>query len=135
MAIKYDVQERAEPGVKGGGNRKYYATIVNDGEVTIDDLVKDIEKFSALSEPDIRGVIIALENVVQDSLANSKIVRLEKLGTLYPSLSSEGRDKEEEVDANCIKKVGVNYRPGTRILKAMQNAGFKKIPKDKIKPS
>lgn len=131
MAIKYQVQEKAQPGVKGGGIRKYYATIVNDGEVTIDDLVKDIEKFSALSEPDIRGVVIALENVIQDSLANSKIVRLEKLGTLYPSLSSEGRDKEEEVDANCIKKVGVNYRPGARILQAIQNAGFKKVSKGK----
>ena len=133
MAVKYQVQERAEPGVQGGGKRKYYATIVTDGEVTIDDLVKDIEKFSALSEPDIRGVVIALENVIQDSLANSKIVRLEKLGTLYPSISSEGRYKEEEVDAHCIKKAGVNYRPGTRILKAMENAGFKKVAKKKKK--
>jgi predicted histone-like DNA-binding protein len=127
MAVKYKVQERVEPGVKGGGKRKYYATIVTDGEVTIDDLVKDIEKFSALSEPDIRGVVIALENVIQDRLANSKIVRLEKLGTLYPSLSSEGKDKEEDVDAGCIKKTSVNYRPGDRILQAMKNAGFKKV--------
>lgn len=131
MAIKYQSQERVEPGVEGGGRRRYYARIVTDGEVTIDDIVKDIEKFSALSEPDIRGVIIALENVIQDKLADSKIIRLEKLGTLYPSLSSEGRDKEEDVDANCIKKVGVNYRPGPRILKAMQTAGFKKVSKDK----
>ena len=131
MAVKYDVREKGEPGVKGGGKRRYYATIVTDGEVTIDDLVKDIEKFSALSEPDIRGVVVALENVIQDRLADSKIVRLEKLGTLYPSLSSEGKDKEEDVDSNCIKKVGVNYRPGTRIIQTMQNAGFKKVSKKK----
>jgi len=53
-------------------------------------LVKDIEKLSALSEADIRGVIIALENVMRDALANGKIVRLDKIGSLYLSPSSEG---------------------------------------------
>ncbi|MCK0206389.1 HU family DNA-binding protein, partial [Ornithobacterium rhinotracheale] len=68
MSIKYKVVERGQPGVKGGGTKKFYANVVNDGEYSIDDLVKQIEKFSALSEADIRGVIIALENVIQDAL-------------------------------------------------------------------
>ena len=129
MAIKYKVQQKVQPGVKGGGNRKYYATIVMDGEVTVDDLVKDIEKFSALSEADIHGVIIALENVVQNKLADSKIVRMDKLGTFYPTLKSEGKDKEEDVDAHCIKSINVNYRPGTRMLKTLKDAGAKKASK------
>jgi DNA-binding protein, histone-like, putative len=129
MAIKYKVQQKVQPGVKGGGNRKYYATIVMDGEVTVDDLVKDIEKFSALSEADIHGVIIALENVVQNKLADSKIVRMDKLGTFYPTLKSEGKDKEEDVDAHCIKSINVNYRPGTRMLKTLKDAGVKKASK------
>jgi predicted histone-like DNA-binding protein len=127
MAIKYKVIERAQPGVVGGGKKKHYALAVIDGEVTIDHLVKEIEKFSALSEPDIRGVVIALENVVQEKLADSKMVRLEKLGTFYPTLSSAGRDTEEEVDAHAIRSTGVNYRPGARILNTIKNAGFKKI--------
>ena len=129
MAIKYKVLQKVQPGVKGGGNRKYYATIVMDGEVTVDDLVKDIEKFSALSEADIHGVIIALENVVQNKLADSKIVRMDKLGTFYPTLKSEGKDKEEDVDAHCIKSINVNYRPGTRMLKTLKDAGVKKASK------
>jgi predicted histone-like DNA-binding protein len=127
MAIKYKTIERAQPGVAGGGTKKFYAAIQTDGESTIDDLVKEIEKFSALSEPDIRGVIIALENVIQTKLADSKIVRLEKLGTLYPTLSSNGKNKAEEVTQSAIRSVGVNYRPGTRIVAAMKNAGFKKV--------
>lgn len=67
MPIKYNVIERGEPGVVGGGTKKWYAVINNDGELTVDDLVKQIEKFSALSEADIRGVIIALENVMQEA--------------------------------------------------------------------
>ena len=125
MSIKFKAVQKGMPGVAGGGSKKYYAAIVTDGEVTVDDLVREIEKFSALSEPDIRGVIIALENVIQTKLAESKIVRLEKLGTFYPTLSSEGKAAAKDVTEHRIKKTGVNYRPGARILTSMQNAGFK----------
>jgi predicted histone-like DNA-binding protein len=126
MAIKYKCIQKTQPGVVGGGVKKYYASVVVDGEVTVDDLVKEIEKFSALSEPDIRGVIVALENVIQTKLANSKKVLMEKLGTFYPAIQSEGRDKEEEVNSHAIRGVGVNYRPGARILATMRDAGTKK---------
>jgi predicted histone-like DNA-binding protein len=127
MPIKYKVIQRVQPGVAGGGIKKFYAAIHNDGEITVDDLVKEIEKFSALSEPDIRGVIIALENVIQNKLADTKTVRLERLGTFYPTLSSEGKNTADEVTSQAIKSVGVNYRPGTRILSTMRNASFKKV--------
>lgn len=64
MAIKFNVIEKPEPGVAGGGVKKGYAIAKTDGEITIDELTKEIEKFSALSEADIRAVIIALENVI-----------------------------------------------------------------------
>ena len=116
MSIKYNIIERPQPGVTGGGIKKWYATIANDGEVSIDDLTKQIEKFSALSEADIRGVIIALENVIQDNLINGKIIRLDKLGSFYPSLSSNGADTEEEFEIGLIRGAKVNYRPGKRII-------------------
>ncbi|AEK24224.1 MULTISPECIES: HU family DNA-binding protein [Flavobacteriales] len=126
MSIKYKVIEKGQPGVAGGGTKKFYANVVTEGELSVDDLVKQIEKFSALSEADIRGVIIALENVIQQGLADSKIIRLEKLGSLYPTLSSNGVATEKEFTANQIKSVSVNYRPGTRIVEAMKAAGFEK---------
>lgn len=126
MSIKYNLIEKGKPGVIGGGQKKWYANIVTDGEVTIDDLVKQIEKFSALSEADIRGVIIALENVIQDQLANGKIIRLDKLGSFYPSLSSEGVDDAKDFTVANIKGAKVNYRPGKRISNALSTATFKK---------
>jgi predicted histone-like DNA-binding protein len=130
MSIDFNVIERGQPGVVGGGEKKYYAHIVYGKEVTMDELVKKIERFSALSEADIRGVIVATENVIQDELAMGRIIRLEKLGSFYPSISSKGELTEEEVTANSIKKVNVNYRPGDRILNTMQQAGFNKIKED-----
>ena len=127
MSIKFKVIEKGQPGVKGGGQKKYYASVVTDGETTIDDLVKEIEKFSSLSEPDIRGVIVALENTIQNKLSEGKIVRLEKLGSLYPSISSEGVENAEDATSGIIKGASINYRPGERLKKAINDAGFKKV--------
>lgn len=126
MAIKYSLIERGEPGVAGGGTKKWYAVVNNNGEATMDDLVNEIEKFSALSEADIRGVIIALENVIQKELTDGKIVRLDKLGSFYPSLSSNGTATEKEFNASLIKGAKVNYRPGKRINDALKTATFTK---------
>lgn len=126
MAIKYNLIERGEPGVVGGGTKKWYAVVKNDGEMSIDDLVKQIEKFSALSEADIRGVIIALENVIQNELTNGKIIRMDKLGSFYPSLSSEGTAIEANFNVNLIKGAKVNYRAGKRITDALKAAIFTK---------
>ncbi|SDI57921.1 DNA-binding protein, histone-like, putative [Chryseobacterium taeanense] len=126
MSIKYTVIERGEPGVTGGGTKKWYAQVKTDGEMTVDDLVKEIEKFSALSEADIRGVIIALENVIQKELANSKIIRLDKLGSFYPSLSSGSAESADKFNVSLIKGAKVNYRPGKRITDALNTATFTK---------
>jgi hypothetical protein len=72
-------------------------------------------------------VIIALENVVQNKLANSMIVRLDKLGSLYPTLSGKGSELTSIVKSTQIVKTGVGYRPGKRILNAIAAAGFEKI--------
>lgn len=127
MSIDYKVVEKGQPGVVGGGEKKFYAQIVNGKEVTMDELVAEIEKFSALSEADIRGVIIALENTIQNKLAQSRIVRLEKLGSLYPSISSSGELEADKVNGNTIRRVSVNYRPGKRIINALKEAGFNKV--------
>ena len=126
MPIKYKLMQKAQPGVAGGGTKKWYATAATDGELTVDDLAKLIEKFSALSEPDIRGVIIAMENVIVNQLIQGKIIRMDKLGSFYPSLSSEGVAKEEDFTVANIKNAKVNYRPGKRISNALATAAFKK---------
>ena len=125
MAIKFKAIEKGQPGVVGGGTKKFYASIVIDGEATVDEIVRDIEKFSSLSEPDIRGVILALENVIQTKLSDGKIVRLEKLGSFYPSISSKGENSQAEVTSDTIKEVSINYRPGDRLKKVINEAGFK----------
>ena len=136
MAIYYRPLLMGEPGVPGGGVKKYYAHIVFDGVVTVEELAKEIEKFSALSETDIEGVISALEYAIQNKLLASKIVRFNRLGNLYPVLHSEGVETEEEVLPNIIKNAGIRYRPGTRLREAFKIAKFSKyVPRVKPKPT
>jgi hypothetical protein len=71
-------------------------------------------------------MIVALENLIQDKLANSKIIRLDKLGSFYPSISSTGSDKAEDLNSNSIKSVNVNCRPGVTIISALETGGLKK---------
>jgi predicted histone-like DNA-binding protein len=127
MPIKYSERIKGKPGVVGGGDKKKYPAIVYDGEFTVDDLVKAVEKFSALSESDILGVIRAVENVIQIQLGNSKIIRMDKLGYFYPTISSKGSELTGTVKSTQIVKVGVRYRPGKRILDALNAAGFEKV--------
>ncbi len=126
MSIKYNVVQKPEPGVVGGGTKKWYAIAKLDGEITVDELSKEIEKFSSLSEVDIRGVIIALETVIQNQIINGKIIRLDKLGSFYPSISSNGAATEADYNSNMIKSIKINYRPGARILDALKTAKFTK---------
>jgi predicted histone-like DNA-binding protein len=126
MSIRYKLYKKPEPGVAGGGVRKWYANAVLDEELSIDDLVKKIEKFSSFSEADIRGNIIAMENVIKEEIARGKIIRLDVLGSFYPSISSDGVENEEDFTAANIKNVKVNYRPGKRITDALSSVDFKK---------
>ena len=119
MPIKFKVIEKGQPGVVGGGDKKFYATTVNSGEVTLEQLTSSIEKISTVSGADIRAVLYAMVDVSVDLLSNGQIVRLGDLGSLRINVKSEGRDTPEEVTAAAIKGTSVIFAPGPRI-KTMQ---------------
>ena len=127
MPIKYRALLRPEPGVEGGGERKYYASLVLGDEVTVDLLVKQIEKFCTLTRPDIVAVIAALASVVEYELCQSRLVRFDRLGTLYPRIHSTGVLLEEDVNDSLIVSRGIRYRPGQSLMNALANAELKKI--------
>jgi len=127
MAISFKVVQKGQPGVAGGGEKKYYASPVLDGEMTMPEMVKAIEKICTVSGADILAVLYALVDVSIDNLSNGTIVRLGELGSLRPSLSSEGKATEAEVSASVIKGASVLFTPGTRIKAMLAAAKFKKV--------
>lgn len=126
MPIKFKVIERGQPGVAGGGQKKFYASPVMDGEMTLADLTKAIEKICTVSGADIRAVLYALVDVAVDSLADGTIVRLGDLGSLRVSISSEGKDKAQDVKADAIKNTSIIFTPGPRIKEMFETVKYQK---------
>jgi predicted histone-like DNA-binding protein len=126
MAIKIKVVQKAQPGVPGGGEKKYYAAPVMGQEWDIERLTRSIEKISTVSGADIRAVLYALVDVTVDGLDEANIIRLGELGSLRVTLNSEGKATPEEVDVHCVKKAGVIFTPGQRIKEMLRNVKFKK---------
>lgn len=127
MPISFKVISRGQPGVVGGGEKKFYASPVSNGEVSLNDLTKQIEKISTVSGADIRAVLYALVDVSISNLENGNIVRLGELGSLRPSFNSEGRDTEEEVNASVIKRSSVVFTPGSSIKDMLKTVKYKKV--------
>jgi len=126
MSIKFKVIERGQPGVVGGGTKKFYAIPVMDGEFDLNDLTRAIEKMCTVNGADIRAVLYALVDVSVDQLTRGTIVRLGDLGSLRTSISAEGQATAEEVTSSTIKGASVIYTPGTRIKETLTTVKFEK---------
>ena len=127
MPIKYRVIQRGQPGVAGGGVKKFYATPITEGESSIEDLTTDIERMSTISGADIRGVLYALVDVITQRLSDGRIVRLDALGSMQVSMSSEGFETEEEVNGAAIRSTRVLFRPGPKLKNMLRTLSFKKV--------
>lgn len=126
MSIKFNVIERGQPGVPGGGERKFYASPVMSGELTLSGLTKSIEKICTVSGADIRAVVYAMVDVMKDSLANGNIVRMGELGSLRVSFSSEGKITADEVNANIITGAKVIFTPGKDLKTMLEMLEYQK---------
>jgi len=76
MSIKINTVERGQPGVTGGGERKFYASAVTDGEISLEGLARYIARMSTLSCSDVHAVLHALVEVMSDSLISAEYVQL-----------------------------------------------------------
>ena len=126
MAIKYNIIERGEPGVQGGGTKKYYASAVTTGNLDIEELTEQIESISTVSGADIRAVLYGIVDVVPKLLANGNIVQIGDLGSFRVSVSSDASDTPEAVTATNIKKSKILFRPGKKFSTMLKTLEYKK---------
>jgi len=126
MAIRFNVIEKTQPGVAGGGIKKFYASAKNQGEANIGELTRSIEKISTVSGADIRAVLYALVDVISQELSQGRIVRLGDLGYMRVSISSEGRDTAAEVNAASIKGARFIFTPGVLLKSTLKTLTFHK---------
>ena len=101
---------------------KYYPCAVSQGEVNLDDLARIVASRTTMSRPDCFGVIMALSDVIGESLANGNIVRVDNLGTFQLTLTGTAADTEETLGKSNIKEAKINYRPSKELKNRMNSA-------------
>lgn len=127
MAIKYKVIEKGQPGVAGGGVKKFYASTSTAGEMTLEKLTKRIEQSSTVSGADIRAVIYAMVEVMQDALEDGQVVRLGDLGSLKVGISSNGEESADKVSSSSIKGAKTIFTPGSNLKKMLLTLSYEKL--------
>ncbi|RIJ49527.1 DNA-binding protein [Maribellus luteus] len=126
MAIKFKVIEKGQPGVAGGGVKKYYASAQTTGDMTLPKLTASIEKVSTVSGADIRAVLYAMVDVMKSALADGQIVRLGDLGSLRISIASNGEETPEKVSAKSVKSARTVFSPGVELKNQLKMLKYEK---------
>ena len=114
--IKYKVVERENPVTRV---KTYFAQVAPVEPVTLEQVVKRIEKSSTVSSADIKAVLDALQFEVIQSLQDGKSVRLGDLGSFRPTISSRSAESAETFLPSNIKRVRVQFSPSATMLEEM----------------
>ena len=132
-SVTYSVVPRINPREKDEAP-KYYAQAQARGDMNIREMSERIQSACTVNKADVYAVLVALEDVIAESLQNGEIVRLGELCTLQVSLSGKGSVTEEDYTPSLIKKKRINFRPGKVLANAMASLNFTKVeikyPKD-----
>ena len=102
--------------VKDGDNKrkkvqKTYGKIIYRKTLSLDDMAEHIMKHgSVYTEDVVIGVITKLKSCMQEMLADGHKVKLDGIGTLYPTLTSEGvEDAKDYSPSETVTRVGIAF--------------------------
>jgi len=126
MPVKFKVIQKGQPGVAGGGTKKFYASTSSNGDLTLEKLTTRIEKNSTVGGADIRAVLYAMVEMMQESLEDGQIVRLGDLGSIRVNVKSRGEEKEEDVTSSSIISAKAIFTPSTKLKNVLKNLKYEK---------
>ena len=122
MAALYDLFRTPQP--KGETKVRYHARSVVTGKVSTRDLIHTITQRSAFKEGVVTGVLIALEEVLRDALAEGKSVQLDGVGAFRISAKSPSVRDRHEIRAESIEFKGVVYKADKKLLRKLSGTKF-----------
>ncbi|PTN07259.1 hypothetical protein [Mangrovibacterium marinum] len=126
MSVKYRIVKQSRPGVKGGGQYKYYARACERRKIDLDGLADKLEKQSSLSRGDIVATLVGLVDLIPDLLLHNNSIELGELGILSLNLKSEGAPEPRTDGYRLIKGTEISFRPSTKMKRALRMADYSK---------
>ncbi|MEQ9378647.1 MAG: HU family DNA-binding protein [Imperialibacter sp.] len=127
MSILYKTIRKAEPGVAGGGQYKYYAGIVREREASLRDIVKEISSRSTVTTADAFAVIENFLELVPKFLRNGRNVNLGQLGRFKVNLKSKGHESPKEVGNYSIIGSKVSFLPSLEMKDELMTIRYNKV--------
>lgn len=93
---------------------KWYGRLVHE-LMEFDEFIEHMANHHCVfSEATIRGVLIEMEVCLRELLLEGKAVRLDDLGIFSLGMSTKGKNKKSDFNADCIKSLTVNLFLGKR---------------------
>lgn len=115
MAVPYKKILRKNPQDENDAGR-YYPQLVTQGNSVGLEYVADImQRFSSLSQGDIKNVLDNFVEAMRIALASGVAVNIIDFGIFSLKAKAEGKDKKKECSARCIKSVSIKFRPSTSV--------------------
>ena len=127
MAVEYKVKAIGKPGVLGGGEIKYYASISRGKKMQLRKIIAEIADYNVAHPGTVYAVLEAFLSRINYHLAYGRAVDLGSLGSFYPSLSSSPSDLPEKVSKENIKRLKVLFRPSAQLQETLDVVKFEKI--------
>ena len=127
MSIRFKTIGRGQPGVVGGGETKYYASIVRDRRVDLRRFITQIAELNTVNSADVYAVLESFLQLITRHLSQGRIVDLGQLGTFSISVSSHGEETPSDVDRNSIKNYKVLFRPSLEMKEKLGTVKFEKV--------
>lgn len=91
--------------------------------VDIEDFYDEMTAESTVTRHDVKGVVSALQEWVIRYLKEGYSVRMGDLGSFRVTLKSNGQSNEDDVTANDIEAVRVQFTPSSIVKAAFQLGG------------
>lgn len=126
MSVNFKAVSKKNP-LQQGSDPKFYAQLVSKGDINLRELARQIAARSTVSAADTLAVLESLLEVIPESLADGKIVRLGDFGSFSLTASSEGVVEAKDLTSHQIKKLSVKFRPGKEFSQQIEKAKVEKV--------
>lgn len=127
MSVPIKAVQRGEPGIVGGGTKRYYAVPHYRGIISLTELAQEISRMSSLSRPDVAAVLQALLVILPGHLSQGRVISLGDFGTFRVTLRSGAGDTAREVDGNNVRLARLRFMPGKELRDLLGSLSVEKV--------
>lgn len=110
---------------------KFYAQLVNNGTVGVDELCEAIAEETTLTSADVKSCLDRLPRHIARHVKEGRTVQVGELGTFRPVVGSKGAATEKEFDAaTMMKRPSISFIPGKTIQAVRGSMTFTRVKKE-----